>query len=226
MPKDVKREDDGGKEWPIEIWHHPSNTATYIIAADCSEGVDGGDPSGAVVFDRDHCREVAWLTGVLDPEEMARALFALGQFYNWCWLAVEENAAGIAVLMRLTQLQYPRLYKRTDPMDPGSPPKLGWKTDPRTRPLALGALRSMMKSRTWGVASARFLKQCTTFCRHNDGGYRANSGCHDDDVMAGAIAARLHQILPIDVAPAEQERESRILGPTGQPLRHAWKTGY
>ena len=226
MPKDVKREDAGGKEWPIEIWHHPSTTATYLIAADCSEGVDGGDPSGAVVFDREHCREVAWLTGVLDPEEMARSLFALGQFYNWCWLAVEENAAGLAVLMILKEKQYPRLYMRVDPDDMERKAKLGWRTDARTRPLALGSLRSMMKSRTWGVASARLLKQMTTFCRRNDGGYRANSGCHDDDVMAAAIAARLHQILPVDIAPAEQERESRILGPAGAPIIYGRKTGY
>jgi hypothetical protein len=228
MPSDQKREAlEVARQWPIEIYNHPSATATYIISADCSEGADDADPSSALVFDRERCREVAWLSAVLDADEMSKALFALGQFYNWPWLAVEDGSAGLAVLFRLQQSGYPRLYMRKDPMDPEQKPKLGWHTDPRTRPLALGALRSMMKTRTWGVASKRLLSQCTTFCRHSDGGYRANSGCHDDDVMAAAIAARLHQILPVDIAPSEQERESRLYGPNNQPIvKHAWKTGY
>ncbi len=180
----------------------------------------------ACVLDRDRCSEAAWLGGTQDPNEYAKALYALGQLYNWAWIGVEDNGPGLAVLMALVTLGYPRLYKRVDPMDPEQKPRLGWHTDPRTRPLMLGTLRSMMKTRVWVPASPQFVRQCTTFCRQGDGGYRANSGAHDDDVMAAAIAAYLHTKLPVDIPPAEQERESRILGNNGLPIRRGHKTGY
>lgn len=210
----------------LSVYEHARADHSYVIGVDSSEGVDGADPVSACVLDRDRCSEAAWLSGILDPNEYAKALFALGQLYNWAWIGVEDNGPGLAVLMALVTLGYPRIYKRVDPMDPEQKPRLGWHTDPRTRPLMLGTLRSMMKTRVWAPASAQFVKQCTTFCRQNDGNYRANSGAHDDDVMAAAIAAYLHTKLPVDIPPAEQERESRILGNNGQPIRRGHKTGY
>lgn len=210
----------------LSVYEHPRGDRSYIIGADASEGVDGADPMSACVLNRDRCSEAAWLSGMLDPNEYAKALYALGQLYNWAWIGVEDNGPGLAVLMALVSLGYPRLYKRVDPMDPEQKPRLGWHTDPRTRPLMLGTLRSMIKTRTWIPASAQFMRQCTTFCRQGDGGYRANSGAHDDDVMSAAIAAYLHTKLPIDISPAEQERESRILGNNGRPITYGHKTGY
>ena len=214
------------KDGPFSIYTHPKLDRNYIIGADCSEGVDTGDPASAVCLDRENCSEAAWLSGLLDPLEMAKALFGMGQFYNWAWLGVEDNGPGLAVLTHLQELGYPRLYKRIDPNSEDKRPRLGFHTDARTRPLALGALRSMMKTRAWGVGSAQFHRQMTTFVRHNDGGYRASFGSHDDDVMAASIAAYLQQRLPADLPPAEQERESRLLGPSGQKITYGHKTGY
>ena len=210
----------------LSVYEHPRPDHCYIIGADSSEGVDGADPVSACVLDRDRCSEAAWMGGTQDPNEYAKSLFALGQLYNWAWIGVEDNGPGLAVLMALVTLGYPRLYKRVDPMDPEQKPRLGWHTDPRTRPLMLGTLRSMIKTRVWMPASGQFIRQCTTFCRQGDGNYRANSGAHDDDVMSAAIAAYLHTKLPVDIPPSEQERESRILGNNGQPIRHGNKTGY
>ncbi len=211
---------------PLSLYEHPRSDRTYIIGADCSEGVEDGDLMGAVCLDRERCAEVAWLSGSVDPDEASKLLFAMGQHYNWAWIGVEDNGPGLAVLTQLVALQYPRIYRRVDPTDPDQKPKLGHRTDARTRPLALGALRSMLKKRIWGCASDQFLKQCGTFVRHNDGGYRAASGAHDDDVMAASIVAFLQQRLPVDVSPAEQERESRMQGPGGTPMRHGHRTGY
>ncbi len=210
----------------VQIFRHPKPTSTYIIGADCAEGVEGGDANSAVVLDRETLEEVAWLSGLLDPDEGAKALFALGQYFNWAWLGVEDNGPGLAVLFKLKELGYPKIYYRTDPEDEKPVPKLGHHTDARTRPLQLGALRALLKARKWGTASAQFLRQCTTFCRQADGGYRANSGSHDDDVMAASIAAFLHQRLPVEVPPAERERESRILDSYGQKMRYGHRTGY
>jgi hypothetical protein len=215
-----------GERAYLSVYEHPRLDRSYIIGVDGSEGVEGGDPMSACVLDRERCSEAAWISGLLDPLEAAKALYALGQFYNWAWIAVEDGSAGIAILSHLVTLGYPRLFRRTDPTGDDPKPKLGFRTDAKTRPLALGALRSMMKTRVWGCASAQFLRQATTFVRHNDGGYRASSGCHDDDIMAAAICAFLHQRLPVDATPAEQERESRILGPSGQPIKFGHKTGY
>ena len=220
--RSVARPMEGGY---LSIYDHPRLDRSYILSVDGSEGVEGGDSLSALVLDRERCSEAAWISGLLDPLDAAKAIFALGQHYNWAWIAVEQQS-GAAILSHLVELNYPRLFKRVDPTGDDPKPKLGFRTDANTRPLALGALRSMMKRRVWGCASEQFLKQATTFVRHNDGGYRASSGCHDDDIMAAAICAFLHQRLPVDATPAEQERESRILGPNGTPMRYGHRTGY
>jgi hypothetical protein len=228
-PRAVLRHADSG---PVEIYRHPTYGGSYLIGADCSEGVEGGDPTSACVLDRERCCEAAWIGGLLDPEEAAKSLFALGQHYNWAWLAVEDNGPGLAVLMRLQQLNYPRVFRRMELNSDDRTPRLGWHTDPRTRPLALGAIRSMLKTRVWGVASERFLKQCGTFCRQgrgqeNSGFYAANSGCHDDDVMSAGIAAYLHRVIPTDL-PAAEVRSLQYERPR-TPVKniiHGHKTGY
>ena len=221
-----KADEVPGPDRILSVYEHPRTDHAYVIGVDSAEGVDGGDPISACVLDRERCSEAAWLTGILDPIEYAKALYALGQMYHWAWIGVEDNGPGLAVLMQLVNLGYPRIFKRTDPTDPEQKPRLGWRTDPRTRPLMLGSLRSMMKTRVWVPASEQFIKQCTTFCRQGDGGYRANSGAHDDDVMAAAIAAYLHSKLPVDPLPAEMDRDARASSSGGDPLRHGHKTGY
>jgi hypothetical protein len=84
----------------------------------------------------------------------------------------------------------------------------------------------MMKTRVWGVASERFLKQCSTFCRKGPDHYEAISGTHDDDVMSAAIAAYLHQVIPPDLPAAEvRTRHFEHRGPV-QKIIHGHKTGY
>lgn len=210
---------------PVQIYRHPAYNGSYIIGADCSEGVEGGDLMAACVLDRERCQEAAWISGFLDPEEAAKELFALGQLYNWAWIAVEEEKAGLAVLTSLRRLGYPRLYQRVDIMDETRTPRLGFRTDERTRPLILGAIRSMLKRRVWGVADEGFLKECSTFCRQNNHRYAANFGSHDDKIMAAAIAAYLHGIVAPDTPQSEIDREVRRGGPV-QPIRRGLKTGY
>lgn len=216
-------------DYAVEVHEHPRAGEAYLISVDTSEGVEDGDPMAALVLHRERLTEAAWLHGRLDPPEAARALYALGQLYGWAWLAVEDNNTGLAVLMELKRLGYPRLYQRRDLEGDGDEkPRLGWRTDRRTRTVILSALRSAMKTRAFRPRSAAFYRECSTFCRQNDGGYRANAGAHDDRVMASAIGVFLNQQLPLDPRPEDEVRGGgyTLYGAHGEQLRRGHKTGY
>ncbi len=74
---------------PLTIYKWPHAEHTYIIGADPSAGVEGGDYSCAAVLDRQTQEIVAVWHGMLTPIEFTHALMDLGQFYNFAMLAPE-----------------------------------------------------------------------------------------------------------------------------------------
>ena len=199
-----QRQEDG---W-LRVYEYPKPQVEFLIAADCSEGLEdpAADDAVAQVVNRSTFSQAAVLSGRIDPSDMAAHLFNLGRYYNYPWIAVEDNGPGLTVLTELRRLGYPRLYKRrsVEIDSQQETERWGWHTDLRTRPVMLGELRSVLKRQAFLTRDERLLQQCTTFCRQKDGGYKANYGCHDDHVMSAAIAAYLHKILPY--VPPEEER--------------------
>lgn len=91
--------------------------------------------------------------------------------------------------------------------------------------MALGELRQAIKTQVLRVNDAETLKECTTFCKQPDNSYKANSGCHDDRVLALAIGSYLHKILPYRPDYDEEEERDRRY-PERQVFTHGHKTGY
>lgn len=186
----------------LTIWKRPRKGARYIIGADASEGVIGGDPCAAGVLDFETGEQVARLHGFIRPPDFAHYLAQIGKIYNHAILAPEANNHGQSVLdcLRLIE-RYPtsRIYHHVtvDADARKRVKKLGWVTSSSTRPLMLDALALSLRDGAMIVNDALFLGECRTFNLQEtaSGGiaYRADEGSHDDLVFAWGIANYVRQ---------------------------------
>jgi len=154
----------------------------FLITADASDGIPGQDKSSASCWDVSSWEQVAHWHGYCDPSEFGIILRDMGAMYNWATIAPETNYPGNATYAKLRDLQYPKLWLDVETGNP-------WKTDNRTRTLAITALREAMREGTMKINSPTTIQEMNTFVRSKAGKYEAESGSHDDCVMDAAIAA-------------------------------------
>jgi hypothetical protein len=169
---------DGGA---LLVWNPPVAGREYLVAVDPAGGGVEGDYSAAQVVEIDTGLQCAELQAKLGTLELARRAAELGSEYGTAWLVVERNNHGAGVLAYLKSVcRYPRLYIQ-DGQD-------GWLTSSLSRPAMIGRLAAALVERPQVFQSRRLLKECRTFVRQRSGKTGAQSGAHDDCVMAMAIA--------------------------------------
>ena len=71
--------------------------------------------------------------------------------------------------------------------------KRGWNTTADSREKMLDNLNVMMSTESQCFMSHRFLNECRTFVRRDEGKDEAAGGAHDDLVMAMAIAQAVRE---------------------------------
>ena len=127
---------------PCRIWQLPVMGASYVIGADVAEGVERGRlhrlhrhlrPRRPLRGpDPGHPRARWWpATGPsVDTDLYADALEAVGHFYRTALVGVERNGPGLAVVNRLRDKSYPRLYRQEvlDQRKRTRTERLGWQT--------------------------------------------------------------------------------------------------
>lgn len=171
----------------IEIWERPKKSKQYGIGGDPAKGLITGDYSAGPVYDENENMVALW-HGHMDPDLFADQLELLGLYFNEAVIAVEENNHGLAVLNRLKESYY-NLYKRTthDKATDTEKEQLGWWTSEKTKALAIDNLARLIRTRQLGTKSKRFIQECLTYVREDNGSTNAQQGSHDDIVMASAI---------------------------------------
>lgn len=192
---------------PIEpgiwVYEEPREGERYVIGADTAEGVVGGDWCSASVLritreeDGYHGYHVAQVRGLWPPEQYAERLHRVALMYSvgyrereakTCYLGVERNNHGHAVLLRLRQLN-----PQDKPYSLTSWAKaLGWATNVNTRPLMLDQFAGAVRSGMVEVVDPVSVSQMSTFAAGKNGG-EAQPGFHDDDVLALGIAWAHHR---------------------------------
>jgi hypothetical protein len=176
------------------IYHELDNAETYCIGADVGMGVRNGDYSVAQVLDS-QLRQVAVWRGLVHPDVFAKVLSSLGYYYNSCLIAPERNNHGILTAVRLRDEGYPFIY--TDPTEGSLEPKdtiqIGFFTSERTKPLVIDKLRAVDRDREIEINDETTLRELLTFVVTESGRMEAEDGCHDDCVMALAIANHVHE---------------------------------
>ena len=186
----IEAMDEGG----LQVWERPVPNREYRIGADVSEGIDVGrdtDWSVAVVLSADNMDEVAMLRVKIDPDLFGWQLASLGKWYNNAKLLVERNNHGLVTLKFLSDVHlYPDIYseKILDERSSRSARKLGFHTTVKSKPLIIDYLKELIREDEINIRSPKLLDELQTFVNFPNGRMAAQSGSHDDCVMALAIA--------------------------------------
>lgn len=190
--KDKKVEFIPDKNGYISIWKKPEPDRFYCIGADVAEGLVTGDYSCALVGDDDFDVVAMW-HGHIDPDLFGLELVKLGRYYNEAYIGVENNNHGLTTLTTLKREEYWNLFfsKTYDKISDSVTQKLGWTTSARTKPLMIDKLAEFVREMYLGIYSDVIISEMFTYIIEDNGKTNAQSGCHDDTVMACAIMLQL-----------------------------------
>lgn len=235
------KEKGGAAEWnqKLLIWEGPRRDAAYIVAADVSYGIKGGDNSAIQVLrvgTRGRLDEqVAEWCGNVSPLDVAGVIQIIGEIYKDAdglpaKVAVEVNpgSPGIVTQTELVRRNYPHFYRWKRPLETGGyTTSVGWSTSPSTRPLVTEMGVDYIRKGWLKVNSPALVEELTTFVdTHKTLGQRKLEhapGHHDDRVMALFIALYIaHEHDNIAIA---QERESRATQPERKRFPSAAASG-
>lgn len=184
---------------PLKVWLQPQDGNEYVIGADVAEGIEE-DYSVATVMDRASHQTVARFRGDMEPADFGEYLAMLGKWYNHALIGAEINNHGLTTVQRLRDVGYDNLYRREMGIDERYEEytsKLGWRTDVRTKPLMIDGLSEAISTNQIIDYDKIFIRECMTYVRDLRGRTNAQTGQHDDTVMATAIALQLFEWNPI-----------------------------
>ena len=189
----VVREEEG-----FRIYKPPRQGGVYVVGADCSEGVTGGDYSVAVVLDRETGEEVGFWRGLIAPDRFAKILNKFGRMYNNALMVVESEAHGNVVINILKQMIYPSMYFRPSKFESlgnSFSDKLGWKTTKLTRVFLLDEMEQSAREGTIFLHSKETVDEMVVFIFNNANNMQAMESYHDDAIFATAIALQGFKVL-------------------------------
>jgi hypothetical protein len=204
----------------ISIWKMPEPDKFYCIGADVAEGLANGDYSCATVGSEDFDIVAMW-HGHIDPDLYGVELVKLGKFYNDAYLGVENNNHGLTTLSTIKNLEYWNLYfsKSYDRIADKITQKLGWTTSVKTKPMMIDKLAQFIRETMLGIYSDLILTEAFTYVIEDNGKTNAQTGCHDDTIIAVAIMLQLliegkgDNFLPETPIDQRKVRRSEIIDP-------------
>ncbi len=170
----------------LRIWREPQPNQNYVVAVDPSEGT-GGDPGGAMVYDRETGEHCATLHGQFPVWVLGDHAAKLGERYNWALIVVERNNHGPAVIQSLERPSADSGRKRYPNIAFGRDGKLGWWSSEVSRTAALDALEDAHRRGAWSSPDKDVVAEMLLFVVTKNGKAEAAPGAHDDLVMCAAI---------------------------------------
>jgi hypothetical protein len=185
------------------VYHDYEQTEVYTIGADIGMGIRDGDYSIAQILDSRR-RQVAVWRGLVHPDYFADILQALGLHYNTARIAPENNNHGILTAVRLGRdLAYPNVYTEVNEgkLNDQNTIAIGFRTNVKTKPLIIDRLRASCRDDEIEINDKTTLREMLSYVVNESGAMEAEEGCHDDTVMALAIANHCHEgkFTPINV---------------------------
>jgi hypothetical protein len=190
-------------EGPLKIWQMPVMGADYVLGADVAEGLERGDFSDfTVIAARDVRREgrqivtagevVARYRAKQDTDLYADAIEGVAHYYRTALVGVERNGPGLAVVNRLRDRQYPRLYRQEvlDQRRRTLTERLGWQTSRTTKPLIIEDLVTAVRKHEIVFWDEALRRELLTFVR-DERGVLGKPTIKDDAVMSTAIAWKM-----------------------------------
>ncbi|MCM3699204.1 DNA packaging protein [Paenibacillus macerans] len=171
----------------LVIYRNPEPGKQYVLAADTAKGKEDGDYDAAYVLEVRTGEMCAALHGKWDTDLYGKKLNTLGLYYNTALLAVENNNTGESVLNTLfNTCHYPLLYMHKKA-------SLGWNTNQATRPVMISDFKEAIRDELYYIYCPDLYSECMTLIDKN-GKAEADSGCHDDRILAYSIALQVRQV--------------------------------
>lgn len=171
----------------IDIFEEKRTNYPYVVSGDTAG--EGSDYFTAQVLNNITGKQVAKMRKQFDADEYTRQMYCLGKYYNDALVGIETNFDTYPI-KELERLGYDNQYirEKEDTYTGKYKKAFGFKTDKITRPLILSMLQSIINDHTELINDKDTLEEMLVFVRNEKGRPEAQDGCHDDLVMALAIA--------------------------------------
>ncbi len=167
---------EGGKLW---VWYRAQRGRKYVIGVDPAGGGGEGDYSAVQVVDMATGLQCAEWQARAPVRETAQLVRRVAAEYDGAIIAVERNNHGSGLLAHLEGSGL-SIYEHNG--------VAGWPTTSWTRPAMIERLGMALAEEPEIFQSERLLRECRSFVRQKNGKAAAAAGCHDDCVMAMAVA--------------------------------------
>lgn len=177
----------------LNILQKPVKGRKYSMGVDCASGSKNGDRSTAVVLDLTNpqaTRECAVLADRQSPAEFAKQVARLARRYFGCLVTVESNGGYGQTMIQELQGTGTRLYRRKqlDTITRKMTESYGFLTSKESRGTLLTALQSAVDNNRYLPVDPRIQEEFNAFRYNDEGRPEAIQGCHDDLVIACALA--------------------------------------
>jgi hypothetical protein len=212
------REDGRGS---LAIYRRPQPYEEYVIGGDPAQGLDvrdgtpgNTDPdySVACVLNRKTGEQVARFRAREQPAVFAQTMYDLGWFYNWAYIVPEAIGVGLGAIEKLIELQYPldRIHRRRAGADRLSAllQDYGFETNIVMRPQLVSAVQEAVRQQAVIIRDPNTVQECRTFVFKPNGKAEHAEQCHDDEVLALALAVIGLRFAP-SLRPLDAARISR-----------------
>jgi len=189
--------DRGGPDRNVWIWKQPLTEHKYIISADIARG-DGKDFSAFHIIDSSEGEIVAEYKGKIAPDKFGDLLNEYGLRYNKALMCPENNSFGYATIVKLKDLNYPKMYYNKnksvyigDYVPPAETELAGFTTSGKSRNQILTKLEEVIRNKQLMIYSSRFYEELKTFV-WNENKAQAMKGENDDLIMSLAIGTWMY----------------------------------
>lgn len=168
---------------------------TYYIGGDVGFGV-GKDSSVLQVLDSKHRQAAVWRSNRVNADRFGDVAASLATYYNSAYLCVERNGPGILTNRVIhvdngytnvhTEVTYNKISDEETEV-------VGFGTTVKTKPLVVEELRAKVVQKTIQIFDRVTLEELRRFIVSESGRFEAESGHHDDHVIALCLAAHVNE---------------------------------
>lgn len=171
----------------VKIYEEPKADEEYIMGGDTAG--EGADYFVSQVISVKTGKQVAVIRMREDEDRYTLQSVNLCRYYNNALLVFESNFSTYPIREAL-RLGYKNQYIRRneDTISRNYTPSYGFRTTAVTRPLVIGTIQRIFRESPEVFTDEDTLNEMLGFVRTREGRIEAGSGCHDDMIMALAIA--------------------------------------
>ena len=175
-----------------KCYRDPQKYRAYVIGVDVASGSEHGDYSAFRTMDVTEKKKpviVSTFYKKIAPAQFTQAILAEAKKYN-ALVCVESNSYGLSVLEGLVANEYGQLYRRVkyDKATKRWTENLGFNTNVSTRSILMAKIQEYVSRKWLDVTDETLKAEMNSFVFNRKGKPVAETGKHDDMIMAVCMA--------------------------------------